>query len=78
MTPSRALLASINKLRECFGATTAALAPYPVTPVDKPGKWRVVGEGPWGLRSENGHAIKCTFRSYEQAVKECARLNGEG
>ena len=30
MTPSRALLNSINKLKECFAATTAALAPYPV------------------------------------------------
>lgn len=33
MTPSRALLNSINKLKECFAATTAALAPYPVTPI---------------------------------------------
>jgi hypothetical protein len=29
MTPSRALLNSINKLKECFAATTAAMAPYP-------------------------------------------------
>ena len=33
MTPSRALLNNINKLKECFAATTAALAPYPVVPI---------------------------------------------
>ena len=33
MTPSRALFNSINKLKECFAATTAALAPYPVVPI---------------------------------------------
>ena len=33
MTPSRALLDSIKKLKECFAATTAALAPYPITAI---------------------------------------------
>ena len=33
MTPSRALVNSINTLKECLATTNAALAPYPVVPI---------------------------------------------
>lgn len=64
-----------------MAATTAALAPYPVGGIPagkkKRGKWHVTGEGPWGIHNEDGTVIKCTFRSHEHAIRECAKLNGE-
>ena len=48
-----ALFDSINKLRECFDATTAALAPYPVGAISKKRKCNVA------KHKSNSNTVEC-------------------
>jgi len=78
MTPSRALLNSINKLKECFAATTAALAPYPVTGVQgKKRTWHIVkhNENCYTVECNDGSLIKQFFKTQESAQKVCDKYN---
>ena len=76
---SKRLLEKINKLRECLGATTADLAPYPVTTVaNNRRKWKVVeyDKNCFSVCSDDGHQIKTTFKTRKHAQQVCDEHNG--
>lgn len=76
---SKRLLEKINKLRGCLCATTADLAPYPVTTIpNKRRKWKVVEQGQncFSICSDDGHQIKTTFKTRKQAQQVCDEHNG--
>ena len=82
MTPSKSLLDSITRLKECvsgFAFTTAALAPYPVGVIgSKKRVWHVIKhkESCYTVECSDGSLIKQFFKTQESAQKVCDKYNG--